>query len=92
LIQTDAGKFQEARGKEGLGEKPWVSSSRTGIEWGHTCSDSKKFFIYCLNYRESIVVHACLTQTHFHHYWSRPEIHGIISANADVIYGGMVVI
>jgi hypothetical protein len=63
LIQTDAGKFQEARGKEGLGEKPWVSSSRTGIEWGHTCSDSKKFFIYCLNYRESIVAHDCLTQT-----------------------------
>jgi hypothetical protein len=64
LIQTDAGKFQEARGKEGLGEKPWVSSSRTGIEWGHTCSDSKKFFIYCLNYRESIVAHVYLTQTH----------------------------
>jgi hypothetical protein len=63
LIQTDAGKFQEARGKEGLGEKPWVSSSRTGIEWGHTCSDSKKFFIYCLNYRESIVAHVYLTQT-----------------------------
>jgi hypothetical protein len=64
LIQTDAGKFQEARGKEGLGEKPWVSSSRTGIEWGHTCSDSKKFFIYCLNYRESIVAHVYLTQTY----------------------------